>query len=396
MDKKRSSFTLYPQLQDILLLCLTTVGTTLLLWLPFILHIPLNNLPKELFTFDTILKHWDGLLYVIVAKTWYDPMNPILQSAPLGLSPIYFAAHQPLYPITIAMLTKLLSYPYAMLVSTLIASCGLATIFYLLVTHLKLSKRPLLLTLCLMLLIPRFVLVRSVGSSEPLFMLLILLSVWMVAEKHFFWAALAGMFAIMTRTPAALLGIAYAIIALLEWYQTKKINWQWGWILLMPLGLLGVFYWYGLQYQDVLAYFHSGDNLHLTHPLAVFNHSERWVGTAWLEDVAIYFILFAMTLIWRWETVQMKIADLGTKDRFEMISTIFMFVYISATIMLDHRDIPRYSLPMIPFVLLTFESFFTSKKFQWVLILALPIIYFYALNMLTYNIAPITDWRPFL
>lgn len=396
MDKKRSFFTLYPQLKDILLLCLITVGTTALLWLPFILHIPLNALPKELFTFDTILKHWDGLLYIIVAKTWYDPTNPILQAAPLGLSPIYFAAHQPLYPITISLLTTLFSYPYAMLVSTLLASCALAVVFYFLVRKLQLSKNSFLLTLCLILLIPRFTLVRSVGSSEPLFMLLILVSLWTVSQKKYFLAALAGTLAIMTRTPAALLGIAYAIVALVEWYQTRKINWRWAWMLLMPLGLLGVFAWYGNQYQDFFAYFHSGDNLHLTHPLAVFNHSEKWVGTGWLEDVALYLMIFTATIVWRWESLQKKITELGTKDRFITISTVFMIVYFTATIMLDHRDIPRYSLPLIPFVLLTFERFFTSKRFVWVLMLVLPIIYFYSLNMLTHNIAPITDWAPFL
>ncbi|MCR4326107.1 MAG: hypothetical protein NUV52_00435, partial [Candidatus Roizmanbacteria bacterium] len=73
------------------------------------------------------------------------------------------------------------------------------------------------------------------------------------------------------------------------------------------------------------------------------------------------------------------------------ISAVFMFFVV----MVQHKDIARYSIPMLPGALIAGEKFFTSKAFIVVSLFLLPALYFYAWNFMLENRAPITDWAPF-
>ncbi|MFH0979536.1 MAG: hypothetical protein V1803_01150, partial [Candidatus Roizmanbacteria bacterium] len=132
-----------------------------------------------------------------------------------------------------------------------------------------------------------------------------------------------------------------------------------------------------------LAYFHSGDNIHLVFPFSVFDFQKSWVGTAWLEDILFYFFLYGLTTF-------------NLKDSKHRSLFYFSLIFFIATVFVQHRDIARYSLPLWPMALIAFEKFFTSKKFLIVFLILLPAIYFYAWNFLGYNVMPIADWRPFL
>jgi hypothetical protein len=46
--------------------------------------------------------------------------------------------------------------------------------------------------------------------------------------------------------------------------------------------------------------------------------------------------------------------------------------------------------------MITFEKFFTSKRFQLLLIILLPAIYMYAWNFMGENVMPNINWTPFL
>jgi hypothetical protein len=112
---------LYPtNLRPYIIIALITLCSTLILWLPFILS---NN-------FDTVLRHWDGPLYIIPAKTLYDINNPLIQENILGLGDKYFAAHLPGYPLTLKVLAPFVGYPRATVVATLLASMLLFSAFY--------------------------------------------------------------------------------------------------------------------------------------------------------------------------------------------------------------------------------------------------------------------------
>ena len=86
------------------------------------------------------------------------------------------------------------------------------------------------------------------------------------------------------------------------------------------------------------------------------------------------------------------------KDNQSVQQILFCFglIFFIALILVQHRDISRYALPLLPIALITFEKFFTSKKFLIVLIVLIPAIYAYAWNFMLVNVAPISDWAPFL
>ncbi len=393
--------------------------STIILWLPFIFKAQsIHGIQTSGTSFQTVLKHWDGPLYIIPAKSLYNMKSDVLKNSPLGLSPTYFAAHLPLYPLTIRLLAPLTGYPKATVVSTVLASIGLFWFFYFFTKNLKLSQNPLALTLVFMFFTPRFFLTRSVGSPEPLFMLLILASLYFFVGKKYFLAGLAGALAAMTKTPAMILFGAYALYFTAEYMRNKKINYTWLSILLIPAGLFLVFLLYHIQYGDFLAYFHSGDNIHLLFPpYQIFNYQKAWVGTGWLEEVALVYLFYAYTVVHLFpskELVRDSVGGLFSRIVVNVISLIknvhvsrditdiqkiffyFSLLFFMAIISVQHRDISRYSLPMLPIALITFEKFFTSKRFLIALAILLPGFFLYAWNMMLWNVAPITDWSPFL
>ena len=362
--------------------------STFVLWSPFILKttnlfgIKINE-PSLL----TIYKHYDGPLYVVPAKTFYNPQA--IKSLHLEMtSPSkYFAAHLPLYPILIRAVKEIgvfgqLGYLKSMLSVNLLATIGLVLFFYYLLKKFKLTKNPLILA-SVFLFLPRFLIVRSVGAPESLFLLMILLSLFFFEKEKFWLAGLFGGLATITKTPGILLFGAYGLVFIERLFREKKFNWNWFGIVLIPLGLLGVFGIYAVQYKDFLAYFHSGDNIHLVFPYSVFNFQKTWVGTAWLEDILFYYFIYGLSIIY-------------LKDSKYRSFFYFGLVFFVATLFVQHRDISRYSLPLWPLALIAFEKFFTSRRFLLIFIILLPGIFLFALNFLLYNVMPISDWAAFL
>ena len=340
----------------------------------------------------TIYKQYDGPLYIVPAKTFYKPLAIEKLGLEMPLSNNYFAAHLPLYPILIRTVRELylltgfrvngLEYLKSMVGVNLLATIGLVLFFYFLLKKFKLTKNPLVLA-AVLLFLPRFLVVRTVGAPESLFLLMILLSLFFFEKEKFWWAGLFGGLATMTKTPGILLFAGYGLVFVERFIKTKKISWQWLGIILIPLGLLGVFGLYAVQYKDFFAYFHSGDNIHLVFPYSVFNFQKSWVGTAWLEEIIFYYFMYGLALI-------------NLKDSKYRSFFYFGLVFFTATLFVQHRDISRYSLPLWPLAVIAFEKFFTSKKFLIIFVILLPAIFLFAWNFLNYNVMPISDWAPFL
>ncbi len=389
-----------------------SIISTLILWLPFIQK---NN-------FDTVIRHWDGPLYVIAAKTFYNVNDPVLSENVLGLPSTYFAAHLPGYPLTIRALQPIVGYLRATVLSTLLASVALFAFFYYMTNKLRLTSHPLILTLVFMFFTPRFFLVRSIGSPEPMFMLAVLASVYFFVRRKYLLAGLIGAIAIITKTPAILLCAAYCLFLAIRYIARKKISINHLWILLIPAGLVGVFTLYHYQYGDFFAYFNSGDNLHLSFPpFQTFDLTKNWIGTAWLEDIVYIYFLYGYTTlellhrlglyVYRSKNVFSSMIHsvkekfhlvFGTRgytqdqDRFYAVSACFAVIFYAAIICISHRDISRYSLPLLPFALITFQRFFTSRKFLILLLILIPAVYMYSWNLMLENVMPNINWGPFL
>jgi len=372
--------------KDFSLLALAAIVLTLLVWLPHLLS--LENFWGLSFKegFNTIYRNFDGLEYVVIAKSYYDP--GLIMGVPQYLPINYYAAHFPGYSALISLTAPLLGYLKSMLFVSLVSTILAIWAFYLLIADFKLTSKPLLLSLIFLILPARWLVVHSVGSSEPLFIFLCILTVYLImkfeqSKKYPFLAlaALAGMAAQITRPPGILLAGAIGLYALWSAYRKKSFSSLLAFspFILMPLSLLGIFQLFSTTFGDFWAYFHSGDNIHLTFPpFQVFNKEAFWVGDIWLEDIIYILILGFLGGVM---LIKQKLQLLG----------IFVLTYLTASIFIAHRDISRYLLPITPFILIAFEKVLTSKEFKIILPIIAAAIYLYAQNFILSNTAPIPD-----
>jgi len=367
-------------------IALISLFSTFVVWLPFFLrlsHFWKMSLPND--GMATIMKNFDGLYYVVIAKSSYRP-EVISGLFSFPLPAIYYAAHFPFYPILIRFFAPLLGYLWSMLSVNLVASILAAVIFYLFVKEFKYSKSPFWLTIIFLFLPARWFIVRSVGSPEPLFILLLITSFYFFKKKNYWLAGIFGALAQLTKPPGILLFVAYAIYLIWENRPLniiKLIKKAYP-LLLIPLTLFCLFTYYRFTYHDFWAYFHSGDNIHLFWPpFQIFNASARWVGTYWLEEIIYVFLLGILGVVYLFKQ---KRFDVG----------IFAAVFFFTTLFVAHRDVSRYSLPLVPFLLIAFEPFLVKKEFKIAFAVILLPIFLYTINFIAGNTLPIADWAPFL
>lgn len=377
----------------LLIITCFVIVSTLLVWLPHLLQI--HNFWGLDFSngFYTIYRNFDGLEYIVIAKTFYNP--GLIAGIPQSLPASYFASHFPGFAILITLFAPLLGYLKSMLFVSILSTIAASISFYFLVKDFKLTSQPLILSLIFLILPARWLIVHSVGSSEPTFIFFIISAIYFFMkfeQNHHFpnllLASLMGLFTQFTRPPGILLFIALAAYIHWKFYlESKNVNFfkaftnhlKYFPLLLIPLTLLLIFFWYGQTYHDFLAYFHSGDNIHLTFPpFQVFNKHQFWVGDIWLEDIVYILILgflAGLTLIKR------KLYPMG----------FFVLTYMIAGSFVIHRDISRYLLPVFPFALIAFEKVLVSREFRIVLIILALAIYLYCQNYIINNVAPVAN-----
>lgn len=343
--------------RDWTVIALVSVLSALALWLPI--------------GMQKVYENFDGLYYVVIARSWYDK-EFIGKNFAFPLPLEYYPAHFPLYPALIRLL-GFVGYPNAMLAVNLIATVAAALAIYRIFAEFKWGN-PLWVSLVWLFFWPRMWAVRSVGSPETLFILWVILSLYFFQKKKYFWSGIMGALAVLTKSPGILLFPAFVLASKFD----KKI-WP---TLLIPAALVAVFGFYYLRTGDFLAYFHSGDNIHLQLlPFGVFDSKQPWVGNWWLEDVLWIYLIgaigvvraFRKSAVWGW----------------------FGAVFYTVIVFVSHRDIARYSLPIVPVVLVGLAEILEKKEVRWALALMLIPLYFYSLNFITHNAATISDWTPF-
>ena len=194
-------------------------------------------------------------------------------------------------------------------------------------------------------------------------------------------AAIFASVAQLTRPPGALLGLALGLYVLWQGYQKKSFKYILSFypFILIPITLFSTFYLYGIKYGDFFAYFHSGDNIHLTFPpFQIFNLNQFWVGTIWLEDVIYIYIL---GLLGGFLLIKQKLYPLA----------FFVLTFLTASFFVAHRDISRYTLPIAPFVIIAFQHILISKEFKIILAILALALYLYSQNYILQNTAPVPD-----
>jgi hypothetical protein len=116
-------------LKNLFVIALMAIVPTILIWLPFYLKAEkFWNIPLSPQGMATIVSNFDGPLYIVAAKTLYNP-ELIAKSYQFPLTNEYYSAHFPMFPILIKTFAPILGHPYSMLFVT-IASSILALYFF--------------------------------------------------------------------------------------------------------------------------------------------------------------------------------------------------------------------------------------------------------------------------
>ncbi len=346
-----------------IVLALISIFSSVLLWLPS--------------GMNSVYENFDGPYYLVVAKTWYNKAL-IGQKFSFNLPTEYYAAHLPLYPalINIVQIVPGITGPQAMVGINILFSALGAIAIYEIAKGLKLNN-PLFLGFVWLFWWPRMWLVRSVGSPETIFVFLVITSLYFFHKGKYLWSALLGALAVLTKSPGIILFAAYFLAFV------KKPKIQMLPVLLIPVAAIALFCFYQLQTGDFLAYFHSGDNIHLQlMPFKIFDSNQPWVGDFWLEDVLWIYLIGAVGVIAAWRKNQ--------------IFGLFGAIFYLSLLFVSHRDISRYSLPLVPIVLFGLSDIFSKKEVRIIFVVILIPLFFYSLNFLSHNLVGIADWAPFL
>jgi len=377
------------------LLSFLAVGPVLLVWLPFLLRFKdVLGVPIPSGGMQVVAANYDGPLYIAIAKSLYS-LEYIAANFSFPLPLEYYAAHFPMYPLLVRLLALPVGYPWGMLAGSLVGSIISIHYFYFLAREHVSENKALWLSLVFAVFPGRWLIVRSVGSPEPLFIGAILGSIYHFGKKQYWLAAFWGVLAQLTKSPGILLFVAYVSALTLprlkdlatnhnfvKWVKT--LEYKAYPILLIPLSLLALFYFYSIKFNDFFAYFNSGDNIHLFFPpFQIFNYSQPWVNTYWLEEIVFIYLLGLVGLV---RLIRKKLTT------FAWFTGIFIFVVF----FISHRDVMRYALPVVPFILLAFSKELTSKEFKIILVVLIVPIYLFALSFISNNVMSISDWGPLL
>lgn len=364
-----------------------------LFWMPFwhnSTSIWQIDLPEP--SLKTVVANYDGMNFLVVARSWYDPEIIRAEYSQLigERGERYFAAHYPVYAMVIWLFDIFTSGDVAILLSIIFSNIVLAlALYYFFSTFITSEKTALLLGIIALFWPARMLSVRAVGSNEPIFIALILSSLVAFSKKKHWKAGFLGALAVLTRSPGILLFISYFVTLLTESNSLKgKIKTIIPY-LLMPGALILLWAYFGMAYGDPLAYFKVGGNINLSYPpFLVFGSNNDWVSGTWLEDIVFNYAYYLIGILLLWDKY---------KEKKELKSIInFGLIYMLATWFIVHRDIARYSLPLIPLTLIGFSNkIYWSKKWLLVTVLLIP-IYLVSWNFITNNMAPISDWAPFL
>jgi len=326
-------------------------------------------------------RYWDGPMYMYVAATLYQiPASSPMHA--LNLPDFYYACHLALFPLLIRLFS-FIGYDWSMLF--VVAACStLATVyFYRLLKDFNLSLNPFWASVVFIFFPARWLLYHSVGASEPLFILLIIASLYYYKRESYLLAfALAGL-ASITRIFGILLLASYVITVI---YQRKYKLIPLTFIIPVFLGLNFAAYW--LIYGDPFAYFkYNGGYIYMISKLPVIgvqlpfaipfpfsmlieNASRGVTNNA--ELFYAFYVLFLLGAL-----------------RLRKYPEIFIFtsVFVVACLFVIHPDVSRYLLPAAPFALiLGFDEIIARKEFVLVFPLIVAFGYLYCWGIIPTNL----------
>lgn len=334
-------------------LSVLVIVSTLIFQLPFWLHDKENHL----------YRHWDGPNYMYVAKTLYD----IPEKHPLSAytKSHYFAAHLPLFPLSIRLLTfPGLSYPHAMLLATFLYTWATTLVLFVLLRETRVVQSPIWSAFIALFIPARYLLNHNIGATEAPFLFFTLLSLRFYFKKQYLAAFMLGGFSGITRITGILIGLAY--------FFDLSFKRRWKPILLLPLvalPLLATFIFYYFQFGDFFAYFKvnlSNSNKLVRWPPFLIFKAYSYSGN--LHSAELYLTIYA-------------VYGVGVVLLWYKNITLFWYaaVHYLFSLLIFHEDLSRYFIPIAPFALVVaYDQILSKAPVKLVTLGLIALCYHYA------------------
>jgi len=356
---KKNGFSFDTGLLDIRMATLAVINViaTLAVYLPFI-----ND-------FNVIYRYLDGPLYIYVAKTLY----VIPAATPFNLPAYYYACELALYPLLIRAFS-FLGYDRSMIFVAIAASTLATVVFYQLLKEFKYSVNPFWASIVFIFFPSRWLLYHSVGASEPLFILLILSSLYCYKKDRYLFAFILAGLASVTKIFGILMFISYFLLLLYE----KKYRYL-PYLLIIPAFLGLNFLIYQFTYGDFFAYFKWNGGFMKAIPFMNFFAPAAAGKTNDAELFMGFYIIYILGALRLWK-------------RPELCS--FSLVFLAFMAFVQHPDVSRYLLPAAPFALIIgFDDIISRKEFMLVFPLIVIFGYFYCWGIIPTNLIPVDTFR---
>ena len=294
----------------------------------------------------TVYRFWDGPNYLTIARTLYDvrPDNPLLAYV---YEPRYFLVHLPVYPVLVRILS-IVGYQQALLLVSILATCVATVLFYRLCRDVWKVDSPGFLTLVFLFVPPRWLLYRSTGSTEAVYLAFTLAAIFYFERSKTMKAAAAGVLAVLTRISGLMLAPAFAVVL------AKRKRWkEIAWLALIPAALAAYFLFCAARTGNFLEYFSQhGEKMAAFRPFGFLPELFR----KGLYHQAEFHILLAL------------VYAVGT-SRLRAFPTIFWYCVfeLGLHVFISTEDWSRYFLAMAPFALIVgFRDVIDTKAFRWI------------------------------
>jgi len=316
-----------------------------------------------------VYRFWDGPNYLTVARTLYAirPDNPLLAYV---YQPKFFASYLPFYPLLVRAFA-FVGYERALLLVSVLASVIAVLLFYRLARDVWKLPSPGFLSLVFLFLPPRWVLYRSTGATEAVYIACTLAAVLFFEKSQVGRASVAGALAALTRISGLMIAPAFGIVLLLR-RRWRSIPW----LFLIPAGLFGYFLFCKERFGDFFAYFSPhGEKLARFIP---FGFLPVLFGKGLYHQVEFHILL---ALVYAVGTFRLR--------PYPVIFSYCLFE-LALHLCLSTEDWSRYFLSMAPFALVVgFRDLLDTKAFRWMFPIYAALSIYYA-----WGVIPLNGCRP--
>ena len=365
---------------------LTLTAITVVSWL--IVVLPLCK------DFSVMYRYWDGPMYIAVSKTFYRiPLdNPIGQA--YVWSPQRFAPFLLMYPLAIRLVAPLLGYHWGMIALAVVFSASATAVFYVLLRDLRLSDNPLGLSILSLFVPYRWLIYRSVGASEPMFLTFLLLSLLLFAKRKYAVSFLAAAIACDTRVQGVFLIPAYWLMLWLDRGLSARRK---GVLLLGVLVIPGLLFLncvlHYLAFGDFGAYLAVNSGMVHLRPFGqLVDYARNAVSLEGYFAAQLYLLLYTITLI--------GLVKLWGIDRRKVIFVYCLMVFVFLTF-ISHEDLSRFLIPIGSFTwVLGFKEMWKGRKMVWAFLVLLVLTCLYSWNLISLNVidptvaSELLQWKP--